>query len=211
MTWKVSSGRDTWESIKQISGKNSWCLIESSFMQKDVIYLFFHNFLNILWNTWKDTSLCLSPENYLCFSNNFSFEAFWLTLVLNNYSWPNLDCCCLNGPCDWGRGIHDIISIDPEQILVGTVAFEVISQKPGNSFLSVCLSILKCQLWQSEFICALKGPYGKVRASLSQETLPMSCRRSRLCLQPLSPYIIVGPFFIWICAFSIVDGNPGIL
>lgn len=24
-------------------------------MQKDVIYLFFLNFLNILWNTWKDT------------------------------------------------------------------------------------------------------------------------------------------------------------
>lgn len=55
MSWKVSTGRDTWECIKQISGKNIWGLIESSFMQKDVIHFFFLNFLNILWNTWKDT------------------------------------------------------------------------------------------------------------------------------------------------------------
>lgn len=48
---EVSTGGDTWKCIKQASGKNIWGLIQSSFMQKDVIYFFFLNFLSILWNT----------------------------------------------------------------------------------------------------------------------------------------------------------------
>lgn len=77
-----------------------------------------------------------------------------LTLVLNNYCEPNLVCCCLNGPCD-------NISTDPEQRLVGTVAFELVGiPTAGQEFLSVCLSILKCQLCQSESICAVRRALG---------------------------------------------------
>lgn len=60
-------------------------------------------------------------------------------------------------------------------------------------------------------MCCQKGLRGKVRVPLSRETLLMSCRRSRLSFESLSPHVILRPFFICILAFSIVDESPGTL